>query len=125
MKKANPKRLHTMWFHFYILEMENRLLVARLKTGGGKEVEWGRMLKRRSSVVIKGQEEGSRGDQIIQYLDHGGGYTNLNMIKVKRIHTHTNETRGNLKTSRLNQCQCPGDNTALYVYKMLPLGKIR
>lgn len=59
VKKANPRRLHTMWFHFYILEMENRLLVAGLKTGGGKDVEWGHRLERRSSVVIKGQEEGS------------------------------------------------------------------
>lgn len=39
MKKANLKKLHTVWFHLYnvfelaILEMENKLEAARVKDG--------------------------------------------------------------------------------------------
>lgn len=79
-EKANPKGC--------ILYDSNYMTFLKWQVGlSGGEVEWGSV-----AIKKKGNTTDSWGGGMILYLDSGGGYMNLHVIKLYRTkHTYTNK----------------------------------
>lgn len=79
--KANPKRLHTTWFHLYnwgggrvtFLKGQNEKQIS-----GCQELEI-RETWKEVSLTINGQHKKTGGDETVLYLYYSDDYTNLHM----------------------------------------------